>query len=111
MTPKMPEEVVGQGIEITHLDVEDEDDAEDAWVGGGAFIWVVLRVVQGDGRECFGGGREGEVGGWVVRNDWARLLKNEGQLVALNEPGNKQSCVRVRSSSIAITGTSAGIHN
>ena len=54
--------------------------------------------------------REGEVGGWVVRNDWARLLKNEGQLVALSESGNRQSCVRM-SSSIAITGISAGIHN
>ena len=63
------------------------------------------------GGKCFGGGREGEVGGWVVRNDWARLLKNEGQLVALNESGNRQSCVRVRSSSIAITGISAKIHN
>ena len=63
MSPEMPEEVAGQGIEITHLDVEDESDAEDAWVGGGAYIWVVLRVVQGDGREILGGGREGEVGG------------------------------------------------
>ena len=107
----MSEEIAGQGIEIMHLDVEDEGGAEDAWVGGGAYVWFVLQVVQGDGGEYFGAGREGEVGCWVVRNDWARLLKSEGQLVALNGSGNRQSCVRVRSPSIAITGISAGIHN
>ena len=56
----MSEEIAGQGIEITHLDVEDDGGAEDAWVGGGAYVWFVLQAVQRDGGKCFGGGRERE---------------------------------------------------